>query len=93
MMPVEPGVLDANILVYAFDVDAPQHAASRALLNAAPNPANNPACTLGLARLPRYPHPTVPRTRRHWMDGTAGAPSGYGRSRFRFTDRGDHESQ
>jgi predicted nucleic acid-binding protein len=40
MMSLEPGVVDANILVYAFDVDAPQHAASRALLNAARDPAN-----------------------------------------------------
>jgi predicted nucleic acid-binding protein len=35
MMSVEPGVLDANILAYAVDADAPQHAASRALLDAA----------------------------------------------------------
>jgi len=41
MTSVEPGVLDANVLVYAFDVDAPQHAASRALLNAARDPANS----------------------------------------------------
>jgi predicted nucleic acid-binding protein len=41
MTSVEPGVVDANILVYAFDVDAPQHAASRALLNAARDPANS----------------------------------------------------
>jgi predicted nucleic acid-binding protein len=40
-MSVEPGVLDANILVYAFDFDAPQHAACRALLNAARDPSTN----------------------------------------------------
>jgi len=34
-MPVEPGLIDANVLVYAMDGDAPQHAASRALLEAA----------------------------------------------------------
>jgi uncharacterized protein len=33
-MPVEPGVIDTNVLVYALDVDAPQHAPSRALLEA-----------------------------------------------------------
>ena len=41
MKSVEPGVVDANILVYALDLDAPQHTASRALLNAARDPANN----------------------------------------------------
>lgn len=35
MMSVEPGIIDANVLVYAMDADAPQHAASRALLGAA----------------------------------------------------------
>ena len=34
-MPVEPGIIDTNVLVYALDADAPQHAASRALLAAA----------------------------------------------------------
>jgi predicted nucleic acid-binding protein len=34
-MPIEPGIIDANVLVYALDADAPQHAASRALLEAA----------------------------------------------------------
>ena len=34
-MSVEPGIVDANILVYAMHADAPQHAASRALLDAA----------------------------------------------------------
>ena len=38
-MPVEPGVVDANILVYAVNSGAPQHAASRALLEAALDPA------------------------------------------------------
>lgn len=34
-MPVEPGIVDANVLVYALDADAPQHAAARALLETA----------------------------------------------------------
>ena len=34
-MSVEPGLIDANVLVYAMDADAPQHAASRALLESA----------------------------------------------------------
>ena len=34
-MSLEPGVLDANVLAYALNVDAPQHQASRALLEAA----------------------------------------------------------
>ena len=34
-MSIEPGFIDTNILVYALDADAPQHAASRALLEAA----------------------------------------------------------
>jgi toxin-antitoxin system PIN domain toxin len=33
-MSVEPGIIDANILVYALDTEAPQHRASRALLEA-----------------------------------------------------------
>jgi predicted nucleic acid-binding protein len=33
-MPVEPGIGDANVLVYAFDTKAPQHVASRTLLDA-----------------------------------------------------------
>ena len=36
---VEPGIIDANVLVYAMDADAPQHAASRALLEAARDPS------------------------------------------------------
>ena len=35
MISVEPGIVDANVLVYAMDADAPQHAASRALLDVA----------------------------------------------------------
>jgi uncharacterized protein len=31
-MPVEPGIVDTNVLVYALDADATQHASSRALL-------------------------------------------------------------
>ena len=38
-MLVEPGVLDANILAYAVNADAPRHAASRALLEAARDPS------------------------------------------------------
>lgn len=38
-MSVEPGVLDANVLIYAVNADAPQHAASRALLDAASDPS------------------------------------------------------
>jgi len=38
-MPIEPGLLDANILVYAINADAPQHRASRALLEAARDPS------------------------------------------------------
>jgi predicted nucleic acid-binding protein len=34
-MPVGPGIVDANVLVYALDADAAQHAAARALLEAA----------------------------------------------------------
>jgi uncharacterized protein len=34
-MFAEPGVVDANVLVYAMDADAPQHTASRSLLDAA----------------------------------------------------------
>jgi len=34
-MPVEPGLIDSNVLVYAMDADAPQHSSSRALLQAA----------------------------------------------------------
>lgn len=40
MMSVEPGVIDTNVLVYALDADAPQHAAARALLEAGRDPAN-----------------------------------------------------
>ena len=38
-MSVEPGVLDSNILVYAVEGGAPQHANSRALIEAARDPA------------------------------------------------------
>jgi predicted nucleic acid-binding protein len=37
-MVVEPGVLDANVLAYAVNADAPQHIASRTLLEAARDP-------------------------------------------------------
>jgi predicted nucleic acid-binding protein len=37
-MKIEPGVLDANILVYAMDVGAQQHAVSLRLLQAAADP-------------------------------------------------------
>jgi predicted nucleic acid-binding protein len=36
-MSVKPGLVDANVLVYAMDADAPQHATSRALLEAGRN--------------------------------------------------------
>ncbi len=38
-MSIDPGVLDANVLAYAVNADAPQHAASRALLDAATDPS------------------------------------------------------
>jgi predicted nucleic acid-binding protein len=38
-MSVEPGIVDANILVYAFDADASQHLTSRSLLDAGRNGA------------------------------------------------------
>jgi len=38
-LPVAPGLIDANVLVYALDADAPQHAASRALLESARDPS------------------------------------------------------
>lgn len=38
-MFVEPGLIDANVLVYALDRDAPQHTASRDLLEAARDPS------------------------------------------------------
>src|SRR5258707_1370863 len=34
-MRIESGVLDANVLAYALNADAPQHVASRGLLEAA----------------------------------------------------------
>jgi predicted nucleic acid-binding protein len=43
-MSVEAGIVDANILVYALDADAPQHLACRNLLEAAQGEA--PATTL-----------------------------------------------
>ena len=42
-MSLDPGIVDANILVYAMDADAPQHAAARALLDTA---RVDPATTL-----------------------------------------------
>jgi predicted nucleic acid-binding protein len=38
MMSIEPGVLDANVLVYAVEAVAAQHAASRSLIEAAADP-------------------------------------------------------
>ncbi len=35
MTSVEPGLVDANVFVYAFNTGAPQHLASRNLLEAA----------------------------------------------------------
>jgi len=34
-MPAKPGFVDANVLVYALDTEAPQHSSSRILLDAA----------------------------------------------------------
>src|ERR1700733_9100407 len=34
-MSVEPGIVDANILIYALDAEAPQHVACRSLPEAA----------------------------------------------------------
>jgi predicted nucleic acid-binding protein len=34
-MSAEPGIVDANVLVYAFNADAPQHLVSRRLLDEA----------------------------------------------------------
>ena len=39
MMSVEPGIVDTNVLAYATNADAPNHTASRALLDAAHNPS------------------------------------------------------
>jgi predicted nucleic acid-binding protein len=50
MMPVEPGILDANVLAYAVNADAPQPAASRALLEA----ASDPSITLYVTLRRRY---------------------------------------
>ena len=41
MTSVEPGVLDANVLAYAINADAPQHVAARNLLEAARNPSTS----------------------------------------------------
>jgi uncharacterized protein len=38
-MAIEPGLIDANVLVYAMDADAPHHTASRALLEGARDPS------------------------------------------------------
>ena len=38
-MPVERGIVDANVLAYALNADTPQHASSRALLDAASDAA------------------------------------------------------
>jgi hypothetical protein len=43
-MSREPGIIDANILVYAMAVDAPQYASSRALLDSA---RDDPATAFG----------------------------------------------
>ena len=41
MTSVEPGVLDANVLAYAINADAPQHVAARTLLEAARDPSTS----------------------------------------------------
>jgi predicted nucleic acid-binding protein len=35
---LEPGIVDANVLVYAANADVPHHAASRALIDGARDP-------------------------------------------------------
>jgi len=42
-MSVEPGIVDANVLVYAMDAGSSQHTAARALLDAA---RSDPSATL-----------------------------------------------
>lgn len=42
----EPGVVDTNVLVYALDADAPQHAAARALLEGGRDPSTTLYITL-----------------------------------------------
>jgi predicted nucleic acid-binding protein len=39
MTSVEPGIVDANVLAYAANADVPNHAVSRALLDAAHDPS------------------------------------------------------
>ncbi len=39
MMSIEPGVVDANVLVYATNADEPKYTASRALLQKARDPS------------------------------------------------------
>jgi hypothetical protein len=50
MMSVEPGILDANILAYALNADAPQDAASRAPLD-----AGSPSFDNTLRHVAKYP--------------------------------------
>ena len=45
-MFVEPGLLDANVLTYAINADAPQHAAARALVEAGSDPSTTLYVTL-----------------------------------------------
>jgi predicted nucleic acid-binding protein len=45
-MSVEPGIVDTNVLVYALDADAPQHAAARAARSRARRYVNNSFCDL-----------------------------------------------
>lgn len=45
-MSVDPGIVDANVLVYAMDAAAPQHLASRNLLDAARNSSTTLYVTL-----------------------------------------------
>jgi toxin-antitoxin system PIN domain toxin len=40
MISIDSGALDANVLVYAVEASAPQHTISRALIDAAREPAN-----------------------------------------------------
>jgi len=84
-MSVEPGVPDANILAYTANADAPQHAASRALLDA----ASDPSITLYVTSqtLCEF-YSLIASPRRRGMDATTSAPPGHGRRRIRFANSG-----
>jgi hypothetical protein len=60
-MSVEPGIVDTNVLVYALDADAPQHAAARALLEAARADAPATICVTSQILCEFYSIVTNPR--------------------------------